>query len=59
MQPQETYDKWDVINVTHVHMSQEEEEERTETMGEVMDPMYLLNRVDVDAEGEVVDDLMT
>lgn len=40
-------------------MSQEEEDERTETMAEVLDPMYLLNRVDIDAEGELVDDFQT
>jgi len=57
--PQETYDKWDVINVTHVQMSQEEEDERAETLAEVMDPMYLLGPVDVDADGEVIDDSQT
>jgi RNA polymerase II-associated factor 1 len=40
-------------------MSQEEEEERAETMAEVLDPMYLRGRVDVDGEGEIVDDLQT
>jgi RNA polymerase II-associated factor 1 len=40
-------------------MSQEEEDERAETMAEVMDPMYLLGRVDIDAEGEVVDETQT
>lgn len=34
-------------------MSKEEEDEREEALAEVMDPMYLLNRADVDAEGEV------
>ncbi|PCH44148.1 hypothetical protein WOLCODRAFT_90676 [Wolfiporia cocos MD-104 SS10] len=46
-------DKWDVIKVMHVPMSQEEETEREEALAEVMDPMYLLGRGDVDAEGEV------
>lgn len=38
-------------------MSKEEEDEREEALAEVMDPMYLLTRGDIDAEGEVeVDD---
>ncbi|KAJ3481906.1 hypothetical protein NLI96_g7349 [Meripilus lineatus] len=50
-------DKWDVVKVTHVAMSKEEEDEREEALAEVMDPMYLLTRGDIDAEGEVeVDD---
>lgn len=52
-QPQETYDKWDVINVTHVGMNKEE---AAEALAEVKDPMYLLGRTELDAEGEVVDD---
>lgn len=47
------HDKWDVVKVTHVPMSKEEEDEREEALAEVMDPMYLLSRGDVDAEGEV------
>lgn len=50
-------DKWDVVKVTHVPMSTEEEEERAEALAEVMDPMYLLNRADVDAEGEPDDEV--
>ncbi|KZT07427.1 uncharacterized protein LAESUDRAFT_724896 [Laetiporus sulphureus 93-53] len=50
-------DKWDVIKVTHIPMSAEEEAEREEALAEVMDPMYLLSRVDADAEGEVDDSL--
>lgn len=46
-------DKWDVVKVTHVPMSKEEEDEREEALAEVMDPMYLLSRGDADAEGEV------
>ncbi len=46
-------DKWDVVKVTHVPMSKEEEDEREEALAEVMDPMYLLGRGDIDAEGEV------
>lgn len=52
-QPQETYDKWDVINVTHVGTNKEEV---AEAMAEVKDPMYFLGRAELDAEGEVVDD---
>lgn len=52
-QPQETYDKWDVINVTHVGMNKEEV---AEALAEVKDPMYFLGRAELDAEGEVVDD---
>lgn len=36
-------------------MSHEEETEREEALAEVMDPMYLLNRGEVDAEGEIDD----
>ncbi|CAL1715425.1 unnamed protein product [Somion occarium] len=46
-------DKWDVVKVTHVPMSKEEEDEREEVLAEVMDPMYLLGRADMDAEGEI------
>jgi len=52
-QPQETYDKWDVINVTHTGMNREEV---AEALAEVKDPMYLLGRAELDAEGEMVDD---
>ncbi|KIK61655.1 hypothetical protein GYMLUDRAFT_58718 [Collybiopsis luxurians FD-317 M1] len=47
-------DKWDVIKVTHVPMSQEEEEEREEALAEVMDPLFLMRGdADADADGEV------
>lgn len=36
-------------------MSHEEETEREEALAEVMDPMYLLNRGEADAEGEIDD----
>ncbi|KAE9392324.1 hypothetical protein BT96DRAFT_924805 [Gymnopus androsaceus JB14] len=51
-------DKWDVIKVTHVPMSQEEEEEREEALAEVVDPLFLMNGdADADADEEVeVDD---
>ena len=52
-QPQETYDKWDVINATHVGMNREEV---AEALSEVKDPMYLLGRTELDAEGELVDE---
>ncbi|KAJ4473623.1 RNA polymerase II-associated protein [Lentinula aciculospora] len=45
-------DKWDVIKVTHVPMSQEEEDEREEALAEVMDPLFLM-RGEADADGEV------
>ena len=38
-------------------MSKEEEDEREETLAEVMDPMYLLSRGEADAEGEIDDTL--
>jgi len=53
LQPQETYDKWDVINAAHVGMNKEEV---AEALSEVKDPMYLLGRTELDAEGEVVDE---
>lgn len=37
-------------------MSKEEEDEREEALAEVNDPMYLLNRADMDAEGEEVEE---
>ncbi|KAI0729971.1 RNA polymerase II-associated [Fomitopsis betulina] len=49
------HDKWDIIKITHCPMSHEEETEREEALAEVMDPMYLLNRGEVDAEGEIDD----
>ena len=49
------HDKWDIIKITHCPMSREEEAEREEALAEVMDPMYLLNRGEADAEGEIDD----
>ncbi|KAF8637578.1 hypothetical protein AX17_002647 [Amanita inopinata Kibby_2008] len=46
-------DKWEIIRVTHATMSKEEEEEREEALAEVTDPLYLIGRVDADAEGEL------
>jgi len=53
-------DKWEIIKVTHLPMSKEEEEEREEALAEVMDPMFLLRAgageadADADAEAESV-----
>lgn len=46
-------DKWEVIRVSLATMSQEEEEEREEALAEVTDPLYLIERVDADADGEL------
>ncbi|EJF59351.1 hypothetical protein DICSQDRAFT_162524 [Dichomitus squalens LYAD-421 SS1] len=50
-------DKWDVVKLTHVPMSKEEEQEREEALAEVIDPLFPLARADVDtdADGEVDD----
>ncbi|TDL23983.1 RNA polymerase II-associated protein [Rickenella mellea] len=48
-------EKWDAINLTLAPFSQEEREEREETLAEVVDPMYMFSRVDADADGEVDD----
>lgn len=54
-QAHDTYhDKWEVVNVSHVAMSLEEEEEREENLAEVLDPMFLMMG-GADAEGEVDD----
>jgi len=46
-------DKWEIIKVTHVPMSKDEEDEREEALAEVMDPMFLLPAAgDADADGE-------
>jgi RNA polymerase II-associated factor 1 len=45
-------DKWEIIKVTHVPMSKDEEDERAEALAEVMDPMFLRGVGDVDADGE-------
>jgi len=42
-----------VINVTHTGVNREEV---AEALAEVKDPMYLLGRAELDAEGEMVDD---
>ncbi|EGN96729.1 hypothetical protein SERLA73DRAFT_184888 [Serpula lacrymans var. lacrymans S7.3] len=50
---QEGYgDKWMVVNISHVPLSKEELDEREEVLAEVLDPLYLLGRVDADADGE-------
>ncbi|KAF8556690.1 Paf1-domain-containing protein [Imleria badia] len=50
----ETYvDKWQVVHISHVPMSKEELDEREELLAEVTDPAFLLNRDDVDADGEI------
>ncbi|KAF8623205.1 hypothetical protein AX15_006443 [Amanita polypyramis BW_CC] len=46
-------DKWEVIRVSHTTMSKDEEEEREEALAEVTDPLYLIGRVDADADGEL------
>ncbi|KAH7907894.1 RNA polymerase II-associated [Hygrophoropsis aurantiaca] len=48
-------DKWQVVHISHLPMSKEELEEREELLAEVNDPMYLLNRNDADADGEIDD----
>lgn len=58
VQTYESYgDKWDVVKLTHVPMSKEEEQEREEALAEVIDPLFPLARADVDADadGEVDD----
>ncbi|PSR76304.1 hypothetical protein PHLCEN_2v8536 [Hermanssonia centrifuga] len=45
--------KWHAIKVRHVEMSDEEQQERTEILAEVVDPNYLFAKADADAEGEV------
>ncbi|EIW79101.1 hypothetical protein CONPUDRAFT_59133, partial [Coniophora puteana RWD-64-598 SS2] len=46
-------DKWQVVHVSHTPFAQEELDERAEVLAEVVDPMFLLNRTEADAEGEV------
>jgi RNA polymerase II-associated factor 1 len=46
-------DKWQVVHISHVPMSKEELDEREELLAEVTDPAFLLNRDDVDADGEI------
>ncbi|KAH7885866.1 RNA polymerase II-associated [Phlebopus sp. FC_14] len=51
---QETYvDRWQVVHISHVPMSKEELDEREDLLAEVVDPGYLLNRIDADADGEI------
>lgn len=47
---EQSSDKWALIRFAHVPPSHEETEERSETLAEVHDPLYLLH--DADAEGE-------
>lgn len=44
-------DKWDAIQLSHTPFSNDELEERNETLLEVTDPLYTL-RADIDADGE-------
>jgi RNA polymerase II-associated factor 1 len=44
--------KWEVVNVMHTEMDQEEQDEREEALAEVMDPLFML-RGEVDADGDV------
>lgn len=55
MQLQEAYqDKWEVVNISHVAMDKDEEDEREEALAEVADPLYIDKlRGMADAEGEV------
>jgi RNA polymerase II-associated factor 1 len=46
-------DKWEIIRVSNLAISKEEEEEREEALAEVVDPMFLMARGDADADGEV------
>ncbi|KAF8586321.1 hypothetical protein K439DRAFT_1387233 [Ramaria rubella] len=45
-------DKWDVINLSHAPLSNEEAEEREEALAEVMDPMFLFSRAEAEADGD-------
>ena len=49
--------KWDIIQVKHVKMDEEEENEREELRAEVADPGYMFGKGDVDAEGEEEEDI--
>lgn len=42
-----------MVHISHLPMSKEELDEREEQLAEVADPSYLLNRDDVDADGEI------
>lgn len=52
MQHEQYEDKWNLIHLTHMEISKEEEEERQEALAEVADPMYLMGRVDAYSEGD-------
>ena len=41
--------------MTHSPMSKEEQDEREEALAEVIDPMFLMGRGDIDADGELDD----
>lgn len=45
--------KWEVVHISHEPMSKEELDEREELLAEVIDPGFLLNRDDIDADGEI------
>jgi RNA polymerase II-associated factor 1 len=44
-----------MVKVQHTRMDDDEAKEREEAAAEVTDPNYLLNAMDADAEGEVLD----
>lgn len=44
--------------MTHSPMSKEEQDEREEALAEVIDPMFLMGRGDIDADGELDDGAM-
>jgi RNA polymerase II-associated factor 1 len=46
-------DKWALVWVTHVPLSQEEAEERAKALAEVRDPMYLLHSANAEGEDDV------
>ncbi|EIM86851.1 uncharacterized protein STEHIDRAFT_79513 [Stereum hirsutum FP-91666 SS1] len=47
-------DKWALIRFAHVPPSPEEIEERSETLAEVYDPLYLLHEADAEGEDDIV-----
>ncbi|KDQ13008.1 hypothetical protein BOTBODRAFT_175885 [Botryobasidium botryosum FD-172 SS1] len=51
-------DKWDMINLEHAPFGPEEEEERNETLAEVLDPAFMYSRMDIDADGEAEDEII-
>lgn len=55
LQPMEqSPDKWALIRFAHVPPSPEEIEERSETLAEVYDPLYLLHEADAEGEDDIV-----